>query len=36
VRVLAGAGELAAVLEEDFGVTAPVDAETLWGRIPKA
>jgi N-hydroxyarylamine O-acetyltransferase len=35
VRVLTGAGELAAVLDRDFDLAMPVDAEALWARIPK-
>jgi N-hydroxyarylamine O-acetyltransferase len=35
VRVLTGASELAAVLDKDFDLAMPVDAEALWARIPK-
>lgn len=35
VRVLTGAGELAVVLDRDFDLAPPVDADALWARIPK-
>src|SRR5207302_7000410 len=35
VRMLTSAGELMAVLDEDFDLAVPADAEMLWARIPK-
>src|SRR5581483_1538299 len=35
VRMLTSARELAATLEEGFGIDAPVAAGAVWERIPK-